>query len=251
VRRSTRILLTGLGLSGLVLASGYINTLRLERHLSALQTECESQASSKGAAHGPWEKYAAQGSDTVPVRMPDGDIVHLPKKLDAATAKQLRAELDEAIARSADVSKKAAEDFVPDTADAVPPDKVPPGANVYDQFDDPPPKWALDYARVAHPQYKDLSDEEVARRLHQNYAGPAWAHAPLVCDADNLGNSGALVGIQAKIVDVDRAVRNSTDWPLPVALALFGLSATPWLWYALLRRIGELRAAIGGNPPER
>jgi hypothetical protein len=158
----------------------------------------------------------------------------------------------------------------------VPPDKVPPGANVFDQFDSPPPKWALDYVRATYPQYNDLSDEELAGRLHRKYHGPAWKRAPLVCDANelasisdlpplpagfkldqpqldgnvNLNDTGKLIGIQAKILDVSRAVRSSRSWPLPIALALFGLSAMPWLWYALLRRIGELRAAIGGNPPE-
>jgi hypothetical protein len=86
-------------------------------------------------------------------------------------------------------------------------------------------------------------------------AGPDRTAAHFVpdCDANelvNLDNTGNLVGIQAKIVEVNRAVRNSRSWPVPVALTLFGLSAMPWLWYAMLRRIGELRAAIGGNPPE-
>ena len=36
LRRSTKILLAGLCLSALVLAAGYLNTLRLEQRLNAL-----------------------------------------------------------------------------------------------------------------------------------------------------------------------------------------------------------------------
>jgi hypothetical protein len=205
VRKSTKILLAGLGLSALVLVVSYMNTLRLERSLSALLAECQRSASSNTGA----------GAD-----------------------------------------QKAVPHFVPDASEDyfVPPDKVPAGANVFDQFDLPLPKWALDYVRATYPQYNDLSDEELGRKLHQKYNGPAWRRDPLVCDSNELtsifDNNGKLVGIQAKIVEAEGLVRKSRSWPLPVALALFGLSAMPWLWYALLRRIGELRAAIGGNPPE-
>ena len=261
VRHSTKILLAGLGLSALVLAASYMNTLRLERRLSALQVECERPPPSNAKVHGPWEKYAANGPDTVPVRMPDGTVVRLPNKVDEAIGKQLRAESEEATARAAGVDQKATLHFVLDPLEDyfVPPDKVPPGANVFDQFDTPPPKWALDYVRATYPQYSDLSDEELGRRLNQKYQGPASRRDPLVCDARklvllsadvNVDNTEKLVGIQAKIVEADGVARNSRSWPLSVALTLFGLSAMPWLWYALLRRIGELRAAIGGNPPE-
>jgi hypothetical protein len=151
VRHSTKILLAGLGLSALVLAVSYMNTWRLERRLSALQAECQRSTSSNAAAHGPWEKYAAHGPDTVPVRMPDGTVVRLPNKVDHGTGKELRAESDEATARTAGVDQKATLHVVPDPPEAyfVPPDKVPPGANVFDQFDNPPPKWALDYVRAS------------------------------------------------------------------------------------------------------
>jgi hypothetical protein len=57
------------------------------------------------------------------------------------------------------------------------------------------------------------------------------------------------VGIQADIVKAHQAVAASEAWPIPAALALLGIGATPWLWYFLLRRIAELGSAIGGKPP--
>jgi hypothetical protein len=251
VRRSTKILLAGLCLSALVLAAGYLSTLRLERRLKVLQAECGVPASPE--AHGPWEKYTAHGPDTVPVRMPDGTVVRLPNKPNKEFVKQLRADLDPVTTRAAGADEKVAGHFVPDSPDTyfVPPDQVPPGANFFDQFDKPPAKWALDYVRTTYPQYKDLPDEELARKLHEKYQGPQWLHAPLVCDAQELSTVELKAGgVQAKIVDADRDIRSSRSWPLPVALAVLSLSALPWLWYAFLRRIAELRVAIGGNPPE-
>jgi hypothetical protein len=197
LRRSTKILLAGLCVLALVLAADYMNTLRVERRLKVLQAECRAPASAE--AHGPWEEYAAHGPDTVPVQMPDGTVVRLPKKLDEATAKQLRAELDSATARAAGGDKKVAGHFVPGAPEAyfVPPDKVPPGANVFDQFDNPPPKWALDYVRATYPQYNALTDEELARGLHEKYQGPPWLRAPLVCDAPLHSDKHATTRAQA------------------------------------------------------
>ena len=45
------------------------------------------------------------------------------------------------------------------------------------------------------------------------------------------------------------AVTSWKPWPLSAALLVLGFSAMPWLWYFLLRRIAELRAAISGKPP--
>jgi hypothetical protein len=59
----------------------------------------------------------------------------------------------------------------------------------------------------------------------------------------------APVGIQADIVKAHQAVAASEAWPIPAALVLLGIGATPWLWYFLLRRIAELRSAMGGKPP--
>jgi hypothetical protein len=77
--------------------------------------------------------------------------------------------------------------------------------------------------------------------------------------ANNSGSSIAIdhdiaaafapVGIQAAIVNAQQAVAASETWPIPAALVLLGIGATPWLWYFLLRRIAELRSAIAGKPP--
>lgn len=244
MRHSTKILLSGLGLSALVLAAGYTNTLCLERDLSEARAQCQ-QASSNTPAHGPWERYAAHGADAVPARMPGGTVVPLPNQLDEAAGKNLRAALDEqeevefrlraereaaatsptgtavehaAASRTPGVNKSATGHFVPD----------------------PPAKWALECDPNKLVSISDLPPLPPGLKLDQ----------PQHAGSINLDDTGNLIDIQAKIVDVDRAVRNSKSSPAPVALALFGLSAMPWLWYALLRRIAELRAAVGGNPPE-
>ena len=41
----------------------------------------------------------------------------------------------------------------------------------------------------------------------------------------------------------------SEKWPRVAAAIVAILGALPWAWYFLLRRIAELRAAIGGKPP--
>ena len=51
------------------------------------------------------------------------------------------------------------------------------------------------------------------------------------------------------VPDAEAALRASKSWPPVVAAVIAVLSALPWLWYFLLRRIAELRAAIGGKPP--
>lgn len=58
---------------------------------------------------------------------------------------------------------------------------------------------------------------------------------------------GGLQGIQAEIVATQRQTSVSEYWTYIGALAVFLLSAIPWLWYFLLRRIRELREAILGK----
>lgn len=45
------------------------------------------------------------------------------------------------------------------------------------------------------------------------------------------------------------AISASEKWPRVAAAVIAILGALPWAWYFLLRRIAELRAAIGGTPP--
>lgn len=261
MRRSTKILLAGFGLSALVLTAGYLNTLRLEKRENALRADC-----TKPSAGGfdlstavpadlnmdrPWAAVTAdpifqalnsEGQERARQHYFERHV--LPRIPHGADVSEVRAQFDRDTKPRVDISDLPVQDYF------VPPDKVPPGANVFDQFDNPPPKWAIAYVRSTYPQYNDLSDEELGRRLHNKY-GPARAHGPLVCDAEELSTVEASTGgIQAKIVQAHRAVTSSKRWPLTVALSVLVLSALPWAWYALLRRIGELRAAIGGKPPE-
>ncbi len=70
----------------------------------------------------------------------------------------------------------------------------------------------------------------------------------LICDPMDLylseSSKNLHVGIQAKVVAAQKDVLRSEDWVLPVAIALLAISALPWFWYFLLRRIRELRDAI-------
>jgi hypothetical protein len=211
VRRSTKILLAGFGLSALVLAAGYLNTIRLRQHEDALKAECGApvQKSAGGAtadAHGPWEKYAADKwrklADLPPP--PAGYILDSPK-IESPSEAGVVAKL----IQSGELAGNARE-------------------------------YALQALRRWDASQQHAPSEEDAQ-----------GHFVPFCDAEELSNVEVKAGgIQAKIVEAHRAVTDSKTWPLTVALAVFVLGALPWAWYALLRRIGELRAAIGGKPPE-
>ena len=73
----------------------------------------------------------------------------------------------------------------------------------------------------------------------------------LICDPMDLylseSSKNPHVGIQAKLVAAQKDVLKSEDWFLPVAIVVLVISALPWLWYFLLRRIRELRDAILGK----
>ncbi len=61
-------------------------------------------------------------------------------------------------------------------------------------------------------------------------------------------NPNAVI-VQAKLVFAYREFQavQANSWPYPVAALIVGISALPWLWYFLLRRIRELRDAIVGK----
>lgn len=73
----------------------------------------------------------------------------------------------------------------------------------------------------------------------------------LICDPMDLylseSSKNPHVGIQAKVVAAQKDVFGSEKWFLPVAIVLLVMSALPWFWYFLLRRIRELRDAILGK----
>jgi len=72
---------------------------------------------------------------------------------------------------------------------------------------------------------------------------------PLLCDPVTLVELQSNVGIQAQITEAYYASRNATTDANVLALCVAILSVVPWLWYFLLRRIVELRNAIGGKLP--
>jgi hypothetical protein len=47
----------------------------------------------------------------------------------------------------------------------------------------------------------------------------------------------------------DAQISGAERWPKLAAAIVAILGALPWAWYFLLRRVAELRAAIGGKPP--
>jgi hypothetical protein len=71
---------------------------------------------------------------------------------------------------------------------------------------------------------------------------PCDAHSLL---ADNIGWNG----LRGEILDAHAAAAASRSWSKLAAPTIAVLGALPWTWYFLLRRVAELRAAIGGQPP--
>lgn len=74
---------------------------------------------------------------------------------------------------------------------------------------------------------------------------------PLVCDPDKLVVLGVNEGLQGRIVDAHFASLAADEAPWFWAGVVAALSAIPWAWYFLLRRLGEIRSALAGNPPNR
>lgn len=64
-------------------------------------------------------------------------------------------------------------------------------------------------------------------------------------EAKRIADCRAKVG---KVPDA-AAISRSKRWPMRGAAVIAILGALPWAWYFLLRRVAELRAAIGGKPP--
>ena len=72
----------------------------------------------------------------------------------------------------------------------------------------------------------------------------------LICDPMELYLSESQnphVGIQAKLVAAKGEVLETGEWFIPIAIAVLVISALPWSWYFLLRRIRELRETILGK----
>jgi hypothetical protein len=82
-------------------------------------------------------------------------------------------------------------------------------------------------------------------------AGKPWTRYradPLVCEPNALASAVQVSELQADILGAHSDWKDAAN-PIPAAVLLTILSAVPWLWYFLLRRIVELRNAIGGKAP--
>jgi hypothetical protein len=94
-----------------------------------------------------------------------------------------------------------------------------------------------------------------------------WKPPPgdMVCDPQDLVNvipaipalqPGATLdkpdigyGYQLEVAAAQRGLFDPIDWFIGAAILAIA-SAVPWFWYFMLRRLAEVRAAIGGNPPD-
>lgn len=104
---------------------------------------------------------------------------------------------------------------------------------------------ALKNAKTATPT------EETVVQAQEPWANESWRNDRLVCDPyELLAIASELQGVQAEIAAAHKAQLDPTPWILGSALLLVA-SALPWFWYFLLRRLAEVRAAIGGNPPDK
>lgn len=95
----------------------------------------------------------------------------------------------------------------------------------------------------------DLLSKCVAESARESKAGTLKFE--LVCDPKDLSRSRSdknpLVGVQAELAKVQGQLSDSGEWPLLIALFVVVVSALPWAWYFLLRRIRELRDTIVGR----
>jgi len=132
---------------------------------------------------------------------------------------------------------------------------VPPPPAGY-TLDDPPAdaadtKFDLATARpITADEVLAGSPARVEAKPWEKYKGH-FVPDRLVCDPETLVTLSANGGIQKDITDAYFASRTAATDTQVAALVIAFLSAIPWLWYFLLRRVVELRNAIGGKlPPE-
>jgi len=74
-----------------------------------------------------------------------------------------------------------------------------------------------------------------------------WEKDKLVCEPGALRNLGDSVGIQSKIVETYGKARSWSEYSRFLAILIIAISAVPFAWYFLLRRVRELREAIMGK----
>lgn len=77
-----------------------------------------------------------------------------------------------------------------------------------------------------------------------------WENTPLICDPKilrTISRNSPTVGIQAQIMDTQGQGERWLEQAITVAIGVLFLSAMPYAWYFLLRRLRELRDAITGK----
>jgi hypothetical protein len=269
VRFSTKILVVGAGLALAVWLAGKANTHRLERREAAARAECESTNASSDTPHeitdpvllallnsseGEYPRWAAVVASAqyqalspnereqareryfrtvVAPRVPAGELKTVRKQFDADT---------DPYAHLGATDPQDREYFVPDPA----------------AFDMGPIYEALKKADAAGNAVTARRLADYIRRVWA-WQGRAKSTAPqkefdlkTVCDgATLLALRTTTDGIQARVAAAYTDRLSSEGWALPFALGILALSVVPWLWYSLLRRVAELRAAIGGQAPNR
>lgn len=83
---------------------------------------------------------------------------------------------------------------------------------------------------------------------HERRPSPFGGDDRLVCNPFSLMDPGSQpVGIQAELVAAAKQPRWG-ERPIILGLVVALLLSIPYLWYALLRRISELRHALSGRP---
>lgn len=106
-------------------------------------------------------------------------------------------------------------------------------------------------ALVEHRYEKKLSDAIKVCAAHRpaKEEGKPWLDIQLICDTEYFYGhmQDAWVTPQLEVRDALEARDRISRWPYALALCIALLTALPWTWYFLLRRIAELRTAIAGK----
>jgi hypothetical protein len=246
LRRSTRVVLIALIAGSFVLAAGRLNTYRLGLREIALQKACEAENLKARTAEK--KQYTVRDIASAIIeadRAKDQEAVHklaqaiidlqTPRKLvdvelpDGTLLKGIplgmtRAQIVEALKRS--------------------------GVSVPDEWLDEKAQPGSVVPESDLPVTTSKSTVNSQKRLAIDWSAIETKETTIVCDADVLEQlQGNPIGIQSDIQKARAATRSSSTWPLPTAAIILGISLLYWGWYFFLRRIGELRAAVGGSPP--
>ena len=101
--------------------------------------------------------------------------------------------------------------------------------------------------------YQVSSEREAKYSLECVEKGLEWDKAHNVDESDEspFPSSRAQSKIPAcEDAAVQRSLMRDSDTCYKLAGIVFGLSAIPWLWAFLLRRLAEVGKAISGKPPD-